>query len=124
MTLLNSQRGTNGYVYMVKVYVDNYMSLVIPVSQKQLQHIAAPVMTGIHDVFPPDANDRNNPILEKKLSKKDCHFLEHIPLLDFNINRNRKNVVRSRQAKNAPYHPKRLHKNGKKRDSWNSLPQI
>ncbi len=46
-----------GFVYMVEVYVDNFMSLVIPVSQAQLCHVATAVMTGIHDVFPPNVNN-------------------------------------------------------------------
>jgi hypothetical protein len=48
------------------VYVDNFMSLVIPISQEHLRHVATAIMTGIHDVFPPDADDSNDPILEKK----------------------------------------------------------
>jgi hypothetical protein len=45
------------------------MSLVIPVSWEQLCHVANAIMHGIHNVFPPDAIDSNNPILEKKLGK-------------------------------------------------------
>jgi hypothetical protein len=41
-----------GFLYMVEVYVVDFMSLVIPVSQEQLRHVATAVMTGIHDVFP------------------------------------------------------------------------
>lgn len=37
---------------MIEVYVDDFMSLVIPISKSQLEHTAAAVMTGIHDVFP------------------------------------------------------------------------
>jgi hypothetical protein len=55
---------------MVEVYVDDFMSLVIPISQEQLQHVMAAVMMGIHDVFPPDDNDSNNPISERKLIKE------------------------------------------------------
>ncbi len=54
-----------GFVYMVEVYVDDFMSLVIPLSRHQLQHVATAVMTGIHDIFPPDNNDSNDPISEK-----------------------------------------------------------
>ena len=50
-------------------YVDDFMSLVIPVSRDQLRHVATAVMTGIHDVFPPDPGDGNDPISEKKLAK-------------------------------------------------------
>ena len=40
------------FLSMIEVYVDDFMSLVVPVSQSQLKHVAAAVMTGIHDVFP------------------------------------------------------------------------
>ena len=43
-----------GFQYMVEVYVDNFMSMVIPVTRQQLDHVATAVMTGIHDVFPAD----------------------------------------------------------------------
>jgi hypothetical protein len=58
-----------GFLYMVEVYVDDLMSLVIPVLQEQLRHVAMAVMMGIHDMFPPDDNDSNNPISERKLIK-------------------------------------------------------
>ena len=55
---------------MIEVYVDYFMSLVIPVSQSQLVHTAAAVMTGIHDVFPANDDDSgDDPNLEKKLKK-------------------------------------------------------
>ncbi len=55
---------------MIEVYVNNFMSLVIPISKLQLVHTAAAVMTGIHDVFPPnDGDDGDDPISEKKLKK-------------------------------------------------------
>jgi hypothetical protein len=57
----------NGFLYTVEVYVDNFMSLVIPISREQLRHVATAIMTGIHDVFLPDADDSNDPISEKKL---------------------------------------------------------
>jgi hypothetical protein len=62
---------TDGFVYMVKVYVDDFMSIVIPLSQEQLRHIATAIMTGKHDVFPPDSGDSNDPISMKKLEQRD-----------------------------------------------------
>jgi hypothetical protein len=47
---------------MVEVYIDDFMSQVIPFSREQLRHAATAVMTGIHDIFPPDADDSNDPI--------------------------------------------------------------
>jgi hypothetical protein len=66
-TLPESHNGDNGFLYMVEVYVNDFMSLVIPVSWEQLQHVAVAIMTGIHDVFPLDADNSNEPISEKKL---------------------------------------------------------
>lgn len=38
--------------YLLKVYVDDYMILFIPMSAEQLRHVASAVMHGIHDVSP------------------------------------------------------------------------
>ena len=54
------------FSYMVEVYVDDFMSLVIPVSKEQLRHVANAIMHGIHDVLPPNNNDDEDPISEKK----------------------------------------------------------
>ncbi len=56
---------SNNLYYALEVYVDNFMSIVIPTSQEQLQHIATAVMTGIHDVFPANVVNAGDPILEK-----------------------------------------------------------
>jgi hypothetical protein len=67
--LPETHKGNNGYMYMLEVYVDDSMSLMIPVSQEQIRHVAMAVMTGIHEVFLPEDTDNNNPILEKKLKQ-------------------------------------------------------
>jgi hypothetical protein len=59
---------------MVEVYVDEFMSLVIPVSPDQLRHVVMAVMMEIHDVFPPNANNSNNPISKKKLIKDEGQY--------------------------------------------------
>ncbi len=57
---------------LVEVYVDDFMSLVIPVSKAQLTHTASAVMTGIHDVFPAnDVDEGDDPISVKKLKQQD-----------------------------------------------------
>ncbi len=65
---------SKGFGYMVEVYVNNFMSLVIPVSWEQLRHVANAIMHGIHDVFPPDEDDSNEPISEKKLQKGEGRY--------------------------------------------------
>jgi hypothetical protein len=74
-----------GFAYMVEVYVDNFMSLVIPVSWEQLRHVANAIMHGIHDVFPPDVVDSNNPILEKKLKRGEGTYNTRKTLLGFDF---------------------------------------
>lgn len=62
------------------------MSLVIPVSQSQLVHTAAAVMTGIHDVFPAnDADNGDDPISEKKLKKLEGQYSTVKTLLGFDF---------------------------------------
>jgi hypothetical protein len=73
------------FAYMVKVYVDDFMSLVISVSWEQLRHVANAIMHGIHDVFTPDAEDSNNPISEKKLNKGEGRYETQKTLLGFDF---------------------------------------
>jgi hypothetical protein len=58
-----------GFHYMVEVYVNDFMSMVIPVTRQQLDHVATAVMTGIHDVFPADTDEDEDPISVKKLKQ-------------------------------------------------------
>jgi hypothetical protein len=60
----------NGFFYALEVYVNDFMSIVIPTSQEQLEHVATAVMTGIHDIFPANIVDGNDPISEKKMLKR------------------------------------------------------
>ena len=62
------------------------MSLVIPVSQEQLRHVANAIMHGIHDVFPPDNDDNEDPISEKKLKKGEGLYDIKKTLLGFDFN--------------------------------------
>jgi hypothetical protein len=49
--------------------MDDFMSVVIPTSQEQLDHMATVVMTGIHNVFPSNITNKDDPISERKLLK-------------------------------------------------------
>ncbi len=71
---------------MVEVYVNDFMSLVIPLSQDQLHHVGNAIMHGVHDVFPRDNVDSNNPISEKKLAKGEGTYLMRKTLLRFDFN--------------------------------------
>ena len=63
--------GTSPLKFMLEVYMDDYIGLAIPTSIAQLRHYSNAVMYGIHDVFPPDADDDNDPISNKKLNKQE-----------------------------------------------------
>jgi hypothetical protein len=69
--------------YMLKVYVDDFVSLVIPTSRKQLCHVSTGTMTGIHDVFPANDNNANDPISEKKLKQLDGEYSTTKTILGF-----------------------------------------
>ncbi len=60
--------------YLLEVFVDNFVSLVIPASREQLCHVSTGTMTGIHNVFLTDEIDSNNPISEKKLKQLDGKY--------------------------------------------------
>ena len=55
--------------YLLEVYIDNFVSLVILTSRDQLRHVSTGTMMGVHDIFPTDNNDSNDPISEKKLKQ-------------------------------------------------------
>jgi hypothetical protein len=64
----------NLFQYLLEVYVNDYISLIIPMSCKQLRHVSTSTMMGIHDVFPADEKDTKDPISEKKLQKLEGEY--------------------------------------------------
>jgi hypothetical protein len=56
---------------MLEVFIDDFISLIVPSSQSQLDHVATATIMGIHYVLPPDDIDANDPISKKKLKKGD-----------------------------------------------------
>ena len=69
----------------ISVYVDDFMSLVIPVSEEQLRHVANAIMHVIHDVFPPNNSDAEDPISEKKIKKGEGLYDTKKMLLGFDF---------------------------------------
>ena len=65
------------------MYVDDYISLAIPRDKKDLVHVANAVLQGIHDVFPADNNDEEDPISLKKLKKLEAMWALHKDILGF-----------------------------------------
>ena len=71
---------------MLEVYVDDFMSLVIPVSKLQLQHTADAMMTGIQNIFPVnDVDDGDDSISEKKLKQLEGQYSTEKTLLGFDF---------------------------------------
>jgi hypothetical protein len=62
---------SDGFRYLIEVYVDDFIGIIIPTSQQQLNNVASSIMQGIHDIFPPDKNVLNDPISYKKLQTGD-----------------------------------------------------
>ena len=90
---LPASAGTNSPChYCLEVYVDDFICIVIPTSHKHLDHVPTAVMTGIHDVFPANINDGNNPISEKKLLKGDGRYSLMKMLLGFDFDGNPKTL--------------------------------
>ena len=71
--------------YCLEVYVNDFMSLVILTSKEQLVHVASAIMTGIHDIFPANIVDSNDPISEKKLKKGEGVYSTKKTLLGFDF---------------------------------------
>ena len=74
-----------GFKYVLEVYVDDFMSLVIPTSADHLRHVANAVMKGIHDVFPEDSDDEKDPISVKKLRQGDGRYSTKKCILGFDF---------------------------------------
>ncbi len=68
------------------------MSIIIPTSQEQLEHVATAVMTSIHDVFPANVLASNNPISKKKLLKEEGRYSLFKTLLGFDFDGQRKTM--------------------------------
>jgi hypothetical protein len=67
----SAMEGAAPLKYLVEVYVDDFIPMAIATSQEQLEQVANAVMHGIHDVFPADETDSEDPISFKKLLKKE-----------------------------------------------------
>ena len=71
--------------YLIEVYVDDCMAIVIPTKKEDVTHVGRAVMHGIHDVFPADDNDENDPISEKKLFKREGEMSTTKTILGFDF---------------------------------------
>jgi hypothetical protein len=87
-----SESATQPLRYGLEVYANDFMSIVIPTSKAQLDHIVMAIMTGIHDVFPSNIVNSDNPISEKKLKKGEGQYSTLKMLLGFDFNGKQKTL--------------------------------
>jgi hypothetical protein len=99
----------NGFWYALEVYVDNFMSIVVPTFREQLEHVAMAVMTSIHNVFPANIVDCDNPILEKKMLRGEGQYLLFKNALGIRFRRKAQDdVAGGRKTSKAPHNPTQL----------------
>ena len=90
-----TEKSEDPFRYFIDVYVDDFIALMIPTSKDQLRHVANAVMHGIHDVFPADDNDEEDPMSLKKLRKREGTWdpVKDILGFEFNGNIGRKDMI-------------------------------
>jgi hypothetical protein len=71
--------------YLGEVNVDNFMAIVIPTTQHNITHVGQAVMHRIHNVFPADDNNANDPISKNKLMKGEGAMSMTKTILGFNF---------------------------------------
>ena len=81
--------------YFLDVYVDDYVPMAIATSQEQVRQVARGVLHGIHDIFPADENDDNDPVSMKKLKKGEGTFALQKEILGFDFDGESKTMVLS-----------------------------
>ncbi len=72
--------------YLIEVYVDDFMALVILTLIKEVTHVGQAVMHRIRNVFPEHDNNANNPIAKNKLLKDKGQMSTTKMLLGFDFN--------------------------------------
>ena len=90
-----------GFAYLLEVYVDDYIALAIPTTQAQLRHCANGVLHGIHDVFPADDDDDEDPISLKKLKQLEGQWALQKELLGFDFDGEEKTLWLASEKRQA-----------------------
>jgi hypothetical protein len=88
-----------GFKYFLGIYVDDFIQLAIARSIQQLCHVANAVMFGIHDVFPANANDENDPISLKKLKQLEGQWALEKEILGFDFDGEDKSMILGTQKR-------------------------
>jgi hypothetical protein len=86
--------------------MDDFISCIISTSKQQIKHVARIILHGIHDVFPPSADNERDPISLKKLQKGNGTHDTTKCLLGFEFNSFKKNNVAGGNKKgNTTHYP-------------------
>jgi hypothetical protein len=86
--------------YMLEDFVDDFIGLAIPQTRVHLDHVATGTMMGIHDVFPPNNINTNDPISETKLRKGDGAWATTKELLGLTFDGTNRTVWLSTEKRN------------------------
>ena len=65
--------------------MDDFISVAIPTSREQLDHVANATMRGIHEVFPAEDDPASDPLAKKKLDKGDGAWSPQKEVLGFDF---------------------------------------
>lgn len=65
--------------------MDDFISIAIPTSQQQLDHLASALGFGVHDVFPTTEDPGNDPLAFKKMERGDSLYDTEKDILGFNF---------------------------------------
>jgi hypothetical protein len=89
------------FKYLLEVYMDDYIVAAIATEKRQLNHLSNAVKFEIHYVFPPDENDKEDPISFKKLEKKEGSWALVKDILGLTFDGNNKTVWLEESKRNA-----------------------
>lgn len=101
ITTLPEGLTNDSFRFLLEVYMDDYIGLAIPTTSTQLQHYSNAVMYGIHDIFPPDDIDMEDPISAKKLFKEEGSWAIIKDILGLTFNGDDKTVWLANEKRDA-----------------------
>jgi hypothetical protein len=96
---LPAEGSSSDLKYFLGVYVDDFINMAVARTQKQLRHVANSVMTAIHNVFPADEVDANDPISHKKLEKLEGQWALEKEILGFDFDGDHKTMILALQKR-------------------------
>ncbi len=85
MAMVNNDMAQCDLHYILEVYVNNYISCIVPTSRKQIEQVARGILHRLHDAFPPGTDDSKDLLLAKKLCEGDGTFETNKCLLGFDF---------------------------------------